>query len=160
MPKKISQKDKIFVAGSRGMVGKSIIGQLKNYGYGSKASGGKILAPPKSELNLLNQNLVEEWFELNKPDVVILAAAKVGGIFANSKYPYDFISDNLRIQTNVIEASWKSGVKRFLFLGSSCIYPKFAEQPIREESLLKGALEATNEWYAIAKIAGIKLCQS
>ena len=160
MEKKISTKDKIFIAGSSGMVGKSIVRKLRNNGYGSIASGGEILVPPKSELDLLNKNLVEEWFEFNKPDVVILAAAKVGGIFANSNYPFDFISENLRIQINVIESSWKSGVKNFLFLGSSCIYPKFAEQPIREESLLKGALEATNEWYAIAKIAGIKLCQS
>ncbi len=160
MTKKISPKEKIFVAGYRGMVGKSIIRKLINRGYGSKEAGGKIFAPSKSELNLLNQSLVEEWFELNKPDIVILAAAKVGGIFANSTYPYDFISDNLRIQNNVVESSWKSGVKRFLFLGSSCIYPKFAKQPIREESLLQGGLETTNEWYAIAKIAGIKLCQS
>ena len=160
MEKKISTKDKIFIAGSSGMVGKSIVRKLRNNGYGSIASGGEILVPPKSELDLLNKNLVEEWFEFNKPDVVILAAAKVGGIFANSNYPFDFISENLRIQINVIESSWKSGVRRFLFLGSSCIYPKFAQQPIREESLLKGALENTNEWYAIAKITGIKLCQA
>ncbi len=160
MRKKISLKDKIFVAGSQGMVGKSIIKKLKDSGYGLSERGGKVLAPTRSELDLLNQDLVQEWFELNQPNVVILAAAKVGGIFANSNYPFDFISENLKIQTNVIESSWKSGVKRFLFLGSSCIYPKIVKQPIREEALLQGALETTNEWYAIAKIAGIKLCQS
>ena len=158
--KKISPNDKIFVAGSQGMVGKSIVKKLTKSGYGLKEFGGEILVPTRSELDLSNNNLVEEWFELNRPNIVILAAAKVGGIFANSNYPFDFIYDNLRIQTNVIESSWKSGVKRFLFLGSSCIYPKLAKQPIREESLLQGALERTNEWYAIAKIAGIKLCQS
>ena len=157
---KILPNHKIFVAGALGMVGKSLVKELKNNGYGLTENGGKILVPDRSELNLLNQNLVQEWFEYNKPDIVILAAAKVGGIYANANYPFDFISENLKIQTNVIEASWKNGVKRFLFLGSSCIYPKFAKNPIREESLLQGSLEKTNEWYAIAKIAGIKLCQA
>ncbi|WP_255125337.1 NAD-dependent epimerase/dehydratase family protein [Synechococcus lacustris] len=102
----------------------------------------------------------QRWFSEHKPTVVVLAAAKVGGIQANSTYPADFLLDNLKIQTNVIEMAWRSGVRRLLFLGSSCIYPKLAEQPIREEALLTGALEPTNEWYAIAKITGIKLCEA
>merc|ERR1712185_525356 len=109
---------------------------------------------------LMDLQAVQRWFAENKPTVVVLAAAKVGGIHANDTYPADFLLENLKIQTNVIETAWRSGVKRLLFLGSSCIYPKFAEQPIKEESLLTGALETTNEWYAIAKIAGIKLCES
>lgn len=160
MIKKISYEDKIFVAGATGMVGKSVVKKLLENGYGKRESGGKLFIPTRKELNLIDQKSVQEWFEINKPDVVILAAAKVGGIIANSSYPFDFISENLKIQTNVIESSWRSGVRRFLFLGSSCIYPKLAEQPIKEESLLTGALEKTNEWYAISKIAGIKLCQS
>ncbi|MDC3009131.1 GDP-L-fucose synthase, partial [bacterium] len=108
----------------------------------------------------LDAEAVKAWHEEHKPDVVVLAAAKVGGIVANNTYPADFLLENLKIQTNVIEGAWKAGVRRLLFLGSSCIYPKFAEQPIREEALLTGALEPTNEWYAIAKITGIKLCES
>ena len=103
---------------------------------------------------------METWFRAQRPEVVVLAAAKVGGILANNSHPADFLLDNLNIQNNVIEAAWRHGVRRLLFLGSSCIYPKFAEQPIREESLLTGALEPTNEWYAIAKIAGIQLCRA
>ena len=103
---------------------------------------------------------MELWYGENKPDVVVLAAAKVGGIYANNTYPADFLLENLKIQTNVIEGAWKAGVRRLLFLGSSCIYPKFAAQPLHEEALLTGALEPTNEWYAIAKITGIKLCES
>ncbi len=152
--KLIAKTDSIFVAGHTGMVGNAVVKQLKKKGYDN------LLLPTRKDLDLLNYELVSDWFKKKKPNVVILAAAKVGGIFANSNYPYDFISENLKIQTNVIESSWVTGVKRLLFLGSSCIYPKFAEQPIREESLLQGALETTNEWYAIAKIAGIKLCQS
>ncbi len=158
--KKITYEEKIFVAGANGMVGSAVCKSLKEYGYGNKDLGGEILKPNKKELNLLNSEEVHKWFKLNKPTVVILAAAKVGGILANSKYPYDFLNENLKIQNNVIETSWKCGVKRFVFLGSSCIYPKLAEQPIIEESLLKGELESTNESYAIAKISGIKLCQS
>ncbi len=158
--KKININEKIFVAGSNGMVGKSITNLLKKKGYGSKDSGGLILTPSRSELNLIDNEMVMRWFESNRPTVVIMAAAKVGGIFANYKYPADFLIDNLRIQTNVIENAWKFGVKRLLFLGSSCIYPKFARQPIKEEELLNGRLESTNEPYAIAKIAGIKLCQA
>ena len=116
--------------------------------------------PPRSELDLLDGAAVSSWFGAQQPSVVVLAAAKVGGIHANATYPADFLLDNLKIQTNVIESAWRSGVRRLLFLGSSCIYPKFADQPIREEALLTGALEPTNEWYAIAKIAGLKLCEA
>ena len=115
--------------------------------------------PKRNELNLLNYSDVIKWFDTNRPEIVIIAAAKVGGIYANSKYPTEFILENLKIQNNLIEASWKFGVKRLVFLGSSCIYPKYSNQPIKEEYLLQGGLETTNEPYAIAKIAGIKLCQ-
>ena len=128
-------------------------------GYGT-INGGKILKPTRKELDLLDYDEVRKWFEINKPTVVIIAAAKVGGILANSKYPTQFLLDNLKIQNNLIENSWKMNVKRLLFLGSSCIYPKFASQPINEESLLNGQLEDTNQWYAIAKISGIKLCEA
>lgn len=158
--KKISLNEKIFIAGSTGMVGKAIKEILLNNNYGLKENCGEIFTPSRKELDLANKNLLEDWFKYKKPTVVILAAAKVGGILANSKYPTDFLLENLKIQTNVIETAWKYGVKRFLFLGSSCIYPKFAEQPIKEESLLTGSLESTNQWYAIAKIAGIKLCEA
>ena len=145
---------KFAVFGSRGMVGGAVCRVLKKNGYLN------ILTPTKKELNLQELSSVEDWFKFNKPEVVILSAAKVGGILANNNYPADFILENLKIQTNVIEASWKNGVKKFLFLGSSCIYPKYATQPLREEELLSGHLEATNQWYAIAKIAGIKLCEA
>ncbi len=158
--KLINYSERIFVAGSSGMVGKSTCRILKNSGYGSKKYGGEIISPSRKDLNLLDTDAVKFWFKKNQPTVVILAAAKVGGIYANSTYPADFIYENLKIQTNVIEAAWKYGVKRLLFLGSSCIYPKYADQPIQEESLLTGALEPTNEWYAISKISGIKLCQA
>jgi GDP-L-fucose synthase len=160
MNKKISISDKIFVAGSTGMVGKSVTNLLRDKGYGSEDFGGALLTPPRSELDLNDNDAVKKWFELNRPTVVILAAAKVGGIVANNEYPADFLIDNLRIQTNVIENAYKFGVGRLLFLGSSCIYPKFSKQPIKEEELLSGKLEFTNEPYAIAKIAGIKLCQA
>jgi GDP-L-fucose synthase len=119
-----------------------------------------LLTATRSELDLLDPVAVSEWFAVSNPDVVILAAAKVGGIHANASYPADFLLDNLKIQNHVIETAWRSGVRRLLFLGSSCIYPKFAEQPIQEEALLAGPLEPTNAWYAIAKIAGIKLCEA
>ncbi len=156
----IKINEKIFVAGSTGMAGKSITNLLKKRGYGSKDLGGAILTPSRSELNLTDNEAVVRWFESNQPTVVILAAAKVGGIIANYEYPADFLIDNLKIQTNVIENAWRFGARRLLFLGSSCIYPKFAKQPIKEEELLTGKLEFTNEPYAIAKIAGIKLCQA
>ena len=160
MNKEINYEEKFFIAGSTGMVGSSIIRKLKEKGYGDKDHGGEILAPKRKELNLLDLLEVKDWFELHKPSVVILAAAKVGGIMANSSYPFDFIFENMKIQNNVIETAWLNDVKRFVFLGSSCIYPKFAKQPITEESLLTGELEKTNEPYAIAKISGIKLCES
>ena len=158
MNNKIDKNDKIFIAGATGMVGSAIRRELINSGYGMLKN--KILAPPRSELNLLNIYEIEKWFEVNKPNIVIIAAAKVGGILANNTNPKDFILENLKIQTNLIETSYRKGVKRLLFLGSSCIYPKFAKQPIREESLLDGKLESTNEYYALAKITGIKLCES
>ncbi|ABV51044.1 Nucleoside-diphosphate-sugar epimerase [Prochlorococcus marinus str. MIT 9215] len=125
-----------------------------------KASYENIIMPERSKLDLLNINEVENFFRKNNPEVVIIAAAKVGGIYANSTYPADFILENLKIQINLIETAWKFGVKRLAFLGSSCIYPKFSKQPIMEEQLLTSSLEPTNEWYAIAKISGIKLCEA
>ena len=150
----INKNNLIYVAGHNGMVGGAITRFLKNNSYNN------LLLPNRKDLNLLNSSEVENWFYKNKPEVVILAAAKVGGIEANNNYPADFILENIKIQTNIIENSWKSGVKRFLFLGSSCIYPKLAPQPLKEEYLLTGKLEPTNEPYAIAKIAGIKLCSA
>ena len=155
----ITPADRIYVAGHRGMAGSAICRALMAKGYG-EAGGGALLTAARSELDLLDPVAVGDWFAANKPDVVILAAAKVGGIHANATYPADFLLDNLKIQNHVIETAWRSGVRRLLFLGSSCIYPKFAEQPISEDALLTGALEPTNEWYAIAKIAGIKLCEA
>ncbi len=150
----INSEQKFAVFGSAGMVGSSIYRLLKKEGY------KRVFNPKRNQLNLLDLNSVESWFNEFKPDVVILCAAKVGGINANNIYPADFILENLKIQTNVIETSWKCNVKKFLFLGSSCIYPKYANQPILEEELLKGELEPTNQWYAIAKISGIKLCEA
>jgi len=146
--------DRIFVAGHRGMAGSAIVRALQAKGY------QQVLTASRSELDLLDPQAVQRWFAEHRPEVVVLAAAKVGGIHANASYPADFLLENLKIQQHVIENAWRSGVKRLLFLGSSCIYPKFAEQPIREEALLTGALEPTNAWYAIAKITGIKLCQA
>ena len=144
---------RVFVAGHRGMVGSAVVRRLGQEGCETLTAG-------RDELDLMNQAAVRSWFAEHKPDAVVLAAAKVGGILANDTYPADFLYDNLMIEANVIEAAFRSGVGRLLFLGSSCIYPKFAPQPIAEESLLTGPLEPTNEWYAIAKIAGIKLCQA
>ena len=155
----IDLDDKIFIAGANGMAGKAICRALINKGYG-KVNGGEIMKPTRKELDFLDSKAVKKWFEINKPSVVIIAAAKVGGILANSTYPTQFLLDNLKIQNNLIENSWLSGIKRLLFLGSSCIYPKFANQPIKEESLLTGQLEETNQWYAISKISGIKLCEA
>ncbi|WP_075506975.1 GDP-L-fucose synthase family protein [Prochlorococcus marinus] len=160
MNKKIEKSERIFIAGANGMVGKSIKRSLIKLGYGLKENKGSLLTPSRKELNLLDYKEVQNWFIKNKPTIVILAAAKVGGIQANNSMPADFILENLKIQNNVIENSWKTNVKRFLFLGSSCIYPKFAKQPLKEEYLLDGQLEKTNEWYAIAKIAGLKLCNA
>jgi GDP-L-fucose synthase len=145
---------KIYVAGHQGMVGSAIVRALKKKGYLN------IISRTHKELDLTNQTEVNHFFEKEKPDQVYLAAAKVGGIYANDRYPAEFIYENLMIEINVIHAAYKSNVKKLLFLGSSCIYPKLAEQPMREEVLLSGHLEATNEPYAVAKIAGIKLCES
>tara|TARA_B100000989_G_scaffold298144_1_gene286299 strand:- start:258 stop:1265 length:1008 start_codon:yes stop_codon:yes gene_type:complete len=159
-PKKISLEDRFLIAGARGMAGKSICKKLKAAGYGNIKNGGVIFEPTRAELDLLDLNAVKDWFKKNKPNIVIIAAAKVGGIYANSEYPASFILENLKIQTNLIEISWQFGIKRLLFLGSSCIYPKYAKQPIKEEYLLEKALEATNQWYAVAKISGLKLCEA
>ena len=150
----ITPADRIFVAGHRGMAGSAICRALHRTGYSN------LLTASRAELDLEDGPAVQRWFEKHHPTVVVLAAAKVGGIQANNSYPVDFLLDNLKIQTNVIETAWRSGVRRLLFLGSSCIYPKLAEQPIREDALLTGPLEPTNEWYAIAKITGIKLCEA
>ena len=160
MKAKLNYDDKILVAGGYGLAGSSIIRALKKNGYGDNSLGGAILNPKREEVDFSNFIEVENWFNKNLPSIVIIAAAKVGGIFANDSQPADFLLENLKIQTNVIETAWKAGVRRLLFLGSNCIYPKFADQPMAEESLLKGPLEETNQWYAIAKIAGIKLCDS
>jgi len=146
-------KYRIFVAGHKGMVGSAIVRLLKNQDV-------EIITKDRSELDLLNQGSVQNFFEHEKIDQVYLAAAKVGGIHANSSYPADFIYENLMIQTNVIHSAFLNGVKKLLFLGSSCIYPKYVNQPMKEEELLTGKLEPTNEPYAIAKIAGIKMCES
>jgi GDP-L-fucose synthase len=145
---------KVYVAGHRGMVGSAIVRALLSKGLSN------IVTRSHSELDLTDQAAVRKFFDLERPDQVYLAAAKVGGIHANNSYPADFIYDNLMIEANIIDAAFRSGVKKLLFLGSSCIYPKFASQPISEDALLTGVLEATNEPYAIAKIAGIKLCES
>lgn len=152
MPYNLASK-RVFVAGHRGMVGSAITRRLQ-------AEGCEILTATRSELDLKNQAAVQNWFETNKPDAVFLAAAKVGGILANDTQPADFLYDNLMIEANVIKSAFDVNVEKLLFLGSSCIYPKFADQPITESALLEGALEPTNEWYALAKIAGIKLCQA
>lgn len=145
---------KIYVAGHRGMVGAAIVRTLRAQGQVNLITG------THDELDLSNQAQVNQFFKEERPDQVYLAAAKVGGIYANNTYPADFIYQNLMIEANVIDAAFRSGVQKLLFLGSSCIYPRFAEQPMREEALLTGLLEPTNEPYAIAKIAGIKLCES
>ena len=144
---------KIWVAGHRGMVGGAVARRLAS-------EGCDLLQAGRDVVDLCDQLAVRAWMADNRPDCVVVAAAKVGGIHANDVAPVDFLQDNLTIQNNILDAAHKNDVHRLLFLGSSCIYPKFADQPIREDSLLTGALEPTNEWYAIAKIAGIKLCQA
>ncbi|HEY9704823.1 MAG TPA: GDP-L-fucose synthase [Allocoleopsis sp.] len=150
----MKQDSKIFVAGHRGLVGSAIVRTLIERGYTN------IITKTRQELNLLNQNDVEDFFNTERPEYVFDAAARVGGIYANDTYSADFIYENILIQTNLIHNSWKHGVKKFLFLGSVCIYPKFAEVPVKEESLLTGFLEPTNDAYAIAKISGIKMLQA
>lgn len=149
----MNKDSKIYVAGHRGMVGSAIVRNLEAKGYTN------IIGRTSKELNLMRQDEVERFFEVEKPDYVFLAAAKVGGIHANNTYPAEFIYNNLMIESNIIHSAYKYGVKKLLFLGSSCIYPKMAPQPIKEEYLLTGSLEPTNEAYAIAKIAGIELCK-
>ncbi|MHA4984951.1 GDP-L-fucose synthase [Cetobacterium somerae] len=149
----MEKSSKIYIAGHRGMVGSAIVRRLEENGYCN------IIYQTSAELDLRNQAAVEKFFEEEKPEYVFLAAAKVGGIHANNTYPAEFIYDNLMIETNIINSSYKNNVKKLLFLGSSCIYPKFAQQPIKEEYLLTGSLEETNEAYAIAKITGIELCK-
>lgn len=149
-----NKTSKVYVAGHRGLVGSAIVKKLLQLGFTN------LILKTHKELDLTRQSDVESFFAAEKPEFVILAAAKVGGIHANNTYPAEFISINLQIQTNVIHSSYINGVKKILFLGSSCIYPKIAPQPITEEALLTGPLEPTNEWYAVAKIAGIKMCQA
>jgi len=144
---------RVWVAGHRGMVGSALVRRLER-------ENCEIVTSDRSLVDLRNQAQVDKWVTDTKPNVVFLAAAKVGGILANDTYPVDFLYDNLMIQTNVITTAFKSGVEKLIFLGSSCAYPKFAIQPIAEESLLSGHLESTNQWYAVAKISGIKLCQA
>jgi GDP-L-fucose synthase len=144
---------RVFVAGHRGMVGSAIVRQLEQIDC-------EVLTASRAELDLIDQAATRQWIADQRPDAIVVAAAKVGGILANDTYPADFLFDNLAIASNVIEAAHRADVNRLLFLGSSCIYPKLADQPIVEEALLTGPLEPTNEWYAVAKIAGIKLCQA
>ena len=150
----MKKDSKIFVAGHRGLVGSSIVRNLKDHGYVN------IVTKTRQELDLLNQKDVLDFFEDEKPEYVFDAAARVGGIYANDTFSGDFIYENMQIQTNLINSSHRSGVEKFLFLGSVCIYPKFAEVPVKEESLLTGYLEPTNDAYAIAKISGIKMLQA
>ena len=160
MKKKIDENERIFIAGSNGMVGSSIKRALLKNPFNKANKILNLLTPSRLELDLLDSNAVKNWFKKEKPNIVILAAAKVGGIHVNSKYPTEFLLENIKIQSNIIEAALREGVRRLLFLGSSCIYPKYAAQPIKEEELLNGYLEKTNESYAIAKITGIKLCEA
>jgi len=150
----MDKKAKIYIAGHRGLVGSSIMRRLEHDGYSN------IVTRTHSELELTDQAAVDRFFSQERPEYIFLAAAKVGGIHANNTYPAEFAYSNLQIQNNIVNCSWKYGAKKLLFLGSSCIYPKFAPQPMREEALLSGPLEPTNEAYALAKIAGIIMCQS
>ncbi|MEJ1463912.1 MAG: NAD-dependent epimerase/dehydratase family protein, partial [Candidatus Sedimenticola sp. (ex Thyasira tokunagai)] len=150
----MNKNDKIYVAGHRGLVGSAIVRQLKAAGFSN------LLTRTHSELDLVDQSQVKHFFETEEPEYVFLAAAKVGGIHANNTYPAEFIYQNLMIEANIIDAAYHNKAKRLLFLGSSCIYPRAVEQPMREEALLTDLLEPTNEPYALAKIAGIKLCES
>ncbi len=151
---KINKTDKIYIAGHRGMVGSSIHRLLNQREYCN------LLVKTRNELDLRNQEAVSHFISSEKPKAVIIAAAKVGGILANDQYPYQFLRDNLIIQDNLINSAFENGVEKLIFLGSSCIYPKFAKQPMSENSLLTGELEPTNQWYAIAKIAGVKQCEA
>lgn len=150
----ISKNTKIYIAGHKGMVGSAVHRRLINLGYYN------LIGKSSVELDLRDQKSVNDFYNKERPEIVIDAAAKVGGILANTSYPYQFLMENMQIQNNLIDGAFKLGIKKFIFLGSSCIYPKFAPQPLKEEYLLTGSLEPTNEWYAIAKISGIKACES
>lgn len=150
----IKKDSKIYVAGHRGMVGSAVLLNLQQNGYTN------LLTSTSAELDLRNQQAVDEFIAIEKPDFIIIAAARVGGILANTEYPWQFLYDNLMIEANLINATHQNDVQDLIFLGSSCIYPKLAPQPLMEEYLLTGALEPTNEWYAVAKITGIKMCQA
>src|SRR5579864_5667095 len=150
----MNKSDAIFVAGHQGLVGSAIVRRLQRAGFDN------LLLRTRVELDLRDPRAVDVFMQAERPVFVFLAAARVGGIHANATYPADFIRDNLQIQSSVIDAAWRSGARKLLFLGSSCIYPRLAPQPMKEEYLLTGPLEPTNEWYAIAKIAGIKMCQA
>jgi GDP-L-fucose synthase len=151
---KLTHDSRIYVAGHRGLVGSAVVRSFESQGFAN------LIVRSHKELDLTEQSAVRKFFEDAKPQAVIMAAARVGGIHANNSHPAGFLRDNLLIQDNVIDAAYRFGVEKFVFLGSSCIYPKLAPQPIKEDSLLTGPLEPTNEWYAIAKIAGIKMCQA
>jgi GDP-L-fucose synthase len=150
----MNKKEKIYIAGHKGMVGSAVWRALEKRGYTN------LVGVSSKKLNLRNQQAVLDFYKKEKPSVVIDAAAKVGGILANKDYPYDFLMQNMQIQNNLIDGALDSGIEKFIFLGSSCIYPKFAPQPLKEEYLLTDPLEPTNEWYAIAKISGVKACQA
>tara|TARA_B100001059_G_scaffold85100_1_gene83169 strand:- start:4655 stop:5608 length:954 start_codon:yes stop_codon:yes gene_type:complete len=150
----LKKETKIYIAGHKGMVGSAVWRALEKKGYTN------LLGKTSSELDLINQQVVNDFYNQEKPEVVIDAAAKVGGILANNDFPYQFLMENLQIQNNLIDGAHKAGINKFIFLGSSCIYPKFAPQPLKEEYLLTDSLEPTNEWYAIAKITGVKACQA
>jgi GDP-L-fucose synthase len=150
----MNKKTKIYIAGHRGMVGSAVWRALEEKGYTN------LLGKKSSELDLRNQQAVMNFYATEQPEVVIDAAAKVGGILANNDYPYPFLMENMQIQNNLIDGALNAGIEKFIFLGSSCIYPKFAPQPLKEEYLLTGSLEPTNEWYALAKITGVKTCQA
>ena len=150
----ITKNTKIYIAGHRGMVGSAVWRLLESKGYSN------LIGKTSNELDLRNQQVVLDFYNQEQPEVVIDAAAKVGGILANNDFPYQFLMENMQIQNNLIDGAYKSGIGKFIFLGSSCIYPKFAAQPLKEEYLLSDSLEPTNEWYAIAKITGVKACQA
>ena len=150
----MNAEDAVFVAGGRGLVGSAVVRALAARGF------TRVSAPPRSALDLRDRAAVDRFFAAERPAYVFMAAAKVGGIVANDRYPADFIRDNLEIQTNLIDAAYRNGTRKFCFLGSSCIYPRLAPQPMQESALLTGPLEPTNQWYAVAKIAGIKMCQA
>jgi len=150
----ILKTTKIYIAGHRGMVGSAVWRALTSKGYTN------LIGKTSKELNLTNQQSVLDFYKKEQPEVVIDAAAKVGGILANNDFPYQFLMENMQIQNNLIDGAFKAGIEKFIFLGSSCIYPKFAQQPLKEEYLLTDSLEPTNEWYAIAKITGVKVCQA